>query len=45
MFIMRKKKHCTKSKRRTTTVNLINEAFQMAVDYNLGTEQGKEMKK
>lgn len=36
---------CTKSDRRTIIVNPINEEFQKKVDENLGTEQGKEMKK
>lgn len=40
-----RRKECTKSKRRTITINPINEEFQMTVDHNLGTEEGKEMKK
>lgn len=40
-----KKKDCTRSKRRTITINPISEEFQKTVDRNLGSEQGKEMKK
>lgn len=40
-----RRKDCTKSSRRTITVNAINEEFQRKVDENLGTETGKEMKK
>lgn len=39
------RKDCTKSSRRTITINPINEEFQRKVDENLGTEMGKEMKK
>lgn len=40
-----KRRECTKSNRRTITINPIKEEFQSIVDKNLGTEQGKEMKK
>ena len=39
------RKDCTKSSRRTITINPINEEFQRKVNENLGTEMGKEMKK